>query len=214
MKTLIAVTATDSGGFQLELHWLVILVLFIALLVVSLYKYSRFGKSTYLELTEAEFGTDGVKGKYKVNTQDQQVGYMFWVEVSTRKIGLPIDEKHDVIVEIYDSWYEFFKVSRELIKSIPANKVQDNESTRQLVRVTVHILNSDIRQHLTQWQAKYRRWWEAASVNPIYSSLSPQEIQQMYPQYHELIKDMKFVNAKLIGYKNLLKNMVVGAEPL
>lgn len=214
MNTLISVSVTEANGLQIEVHILVIIAALLVLLVMSLYKGLRFGKSTYLELTEAELGTGGIKGKYKVNAQDQQIGYMFWVELSTRKIGLPIDEKNDVIVEIYNSWYEFFKVSRELIKSIPATKLQSSQSTRQLVKVTVHILNSDIRQHLTMWQAKYRRWWAMVSADQKYASLTPQEIQQLYPQYRELIDDMKLVNTKLIAYKSKLKKMIVGEESL
>lgn len=214
MSTIVAVTTTASGGLQLEIYWPLFLLVTVAILGWALYRKYPLGKDTYLELTEAEFGSDGVKGTYKVNAQDQQVGYMFWVEISTRKIGLQIDEKNDVILEIYNSWYEFFKVSRELIKSIPATKIQDNESTRQLVRVTIHILNSDIRQHLTKWQAQYRRWWDSASVDPANSALTPQQIQQKYPHYDELVADMKSVNSKLILYKLRLKKMIVGEKPL
>ena len=214
MTTMAAIVISDSGEIQMEIHWIVVLVFFTVLLLASLHRKYFNGNTTYLELSEAEFGTDGIKGTYKTNTQDQQIGYMFWVELSTRKIGIPIDENHDVIVEVYNSWYEFFKISRELIKSIPVNKLQNNESTRQLVKITMYILNSDIREHLTQWQAKYRKWWELASIDPRYASLSPQEIQKLFPEYSALIADMKLVNTKLISYKSKLKNMIVGAKPL
>ena len=214
MTTLTSISISESAGIQLELHWAVILVAFVILLAVALYKKLVMAQPRYLEFTEAEIGTDGVKAKYKANAQDQQVGYMFWVELSTRKIGLPIDEDNDVIVEVYNSWYEFFKVSRELIKGIPATKLQENESTQQLVRLTIHILNSDLRQHLTMWQAKYRRWWELKSADPQNSSLSPQVIQKQYPEYQALMTDMKTVNANLIAYKDRLRKMVVGDKKI
>ena len=45
------------------------------------------------------------KLKIKPNYQTKQVAYKLWVEVNTRKLGLPIDENNDVILEIYNSWY-------------------------------------------------------------------------------------------------------------
>ncbi len=214
MSTVLSVSISNSSGLQLELNlWALVLVLVVLLAFVVRKNKSR-NHQTYLELTGAEFGTAGVKTTFKANIQDQQVGYMFWVELSTRKIGIPIDENHDVIEEIYNSWYEFFKVSRELIKGIPVNKLQENESTRQLVKVTIHILNNDIRQHLTKWQAKYRRWWESVVSDPKNISLSPQDIQKTYPEYELLIKEMRAVNKNLILYKEKLKKMVVGEKSL
>ena len=47
-----------------------------------------------------------------------------WVELNTRKIGLEFDQENDVIVEVYDSWYEYFRVARELIKDLPIEKIE------------------------------------------------------------------------------------------
>lgn len=72
----------------------------------------------------------GLKVKIAPNYQDMQIAYKLWIELSTRKIGLKIDLNNDVIIEIYNSWFEFFKITRELIKEIPISKIQNNDNTK------------------------------------------------------------------------------------
>lgn len=48
--------------------------------------------------------------KLKYNRKDQEVAYKLWVELSTRKIGLPFDQENDVITEVYNSWYDFLRL--------------------------------------------------------------------------------------------------------
>ena len=60
---------------------------------------------------------------YLIAKKDQEIAYKIWVELSTRKIGIPFEKEYDIIIEIYDSWYEFFKITRDLLKEIPVNKI-------------------------------------------------------------------------------------------
>src|SRR3989337_144519 len=81
------------------------------------------------EISEVELGIGQQKVKLKPSHDDLQIAYKLWVELRTRKLGLTFSEDYDVIAEIYDSWYEFFKITRELIKSIPVSRIakdQDN----------------------------------------------------------------------------------------
>ena len=121
---------------------------------------SIFKKFKTYEIDEAEIGIGGEKVKIKPNYQDMQIAYRLWVELSTRKIGLAIDLDNDVVNEIYDSWYEFFKLTRELIKEIPVSKIRKDESTKELVRIAIEVLNEGIRPHLTKWQARFRKWYK------------------------------------------------------
>ncbi|WP_208529061.1 hypothetical protein [Pseudomonas aeruginosa] len=75
------------------------------------------------EIDEAELGIGEQKIKLRPNIVDKQIAYKVWVELSTRKIGLPIDLDNDVISEVYDSWFSFFSVTRELIKDVPVVEV-------------------------------------------------------------------------------------------
>jgi hypothetical protein len=53
----------------------------------------------------------------------------------TRKAAQPIDIEHDVIVEIYDSWYALFGRIRQLISDIPGHMLRKEKSTQELVRI-------------------------------------------------------------------------------
>ena len=140
------------------------------------------------------------------NQQDLKIAHQIWTELVTRKATIPIDPEHDVIHEIFDSWYQLFGRVRLLIADIPAEKVHDHESTRKLVDVAVKTLNDGLRPPLTKWQARYRHWHALEKEkNP---KISPQELQKRYPQYDELMKDMKAVNGSLIEYAGQLKKLL------
>jgi ABC-type long-subunit fatty acid transport system fused permease/ATPase subunit len=162
------------------------------------------------EIDEASWGIGSNKVKIRPNYDDVQMAYTLWVELCTRKIGMEIDPKNDVIVEIYDSWYDFFGLTREMIKNIPVNQIRKNMSTRYIVRISVNVLNNGLRPHLTQWQAKFRKWYNHQIDNVDNIEKTPQEIQQQYPQFSELLKDMQNVNSKMIGYKQMILEVALG----
>ena len=140
------------------------------------------------------------------NTQDLNIAHQIWTELVTRKAAIPIDPEHDVIHEVYDSWYHLFGRVRLLIADIPATQIHDYESTRMLVDIGVKTLNQGLRPHLTRWQARYRHWYaQAREKNP---SLSPQELQQTYSDYDELITDMTTINEQLQEYADELKKLL------
>jgi len=199
----------QSGTLHFEIAWWIILLLVIGVVVLLLLqKRLRQWRRPYFEIDEAEIGIGNQKIKIRPNLEDLQIAFKFWAELSTRKIGIPIDEKNDVIVEIYNSWYQFFGITRELIKTIPVTKLRREESTKQIVDISVRLLNTEIRPHLTRWQAQFRRWWEQAINEPENMSLSPQDLQRKYPEYESLMADMMDVNRKLIAYTSTLRRMV------
>jgi hypothetical protein len=178
--------------------------------VVVAYLFYRWKKShisvSDFELDSAEFGIGSGKLTFKPNRTDRQIAYAIWVELSTRKIGLEIDYENDVISEVYDSWYTFFGITRELIKEVPADKLQ-HKSTRAIVKLSVQILNSGVRPHLTRWQARFRKWYDnQLSVNDE----DPQSIQNTYQQYDELKADLEAVNRNLIAYRKSMYLLSTG----
>lgn len=209
MEQLLAISLTDHSLVRFDFSWWFVGIGLLVLLVI-LWRRRGFlwAKSSYFEINETEIGIGSSRLKFKANYDDLQIAFKFWAELATRKIGIPIDEENDVIVEVYDSWYEFFRVARELIKSIPVTKYRHNESTKQIVRVSVLILNKELRPHLTKWQARYRRWWQQALADGENVGLTPQEIQKKYPLLKELVSDLKSVNAKLVRYSGLLQKLV------
>lgn len=186
-------------------------LIFIAIAIAYIFWRWRNGRAVWkdFEIDQTEIGVGTGKIKLKPNSTDRQVAYAIWVELSTRKIGLPIDFEHDVIIEIYDSWYAFFSITRDLIKSIPVNKLR-HDSTQKIIQLSIEVLNAGIRPHLTEWQARFRRWYEN-EINKSNNNIviDPQDIQRKFPKYAELAADMMQVNARLIKYRETMHRLVL-----
>ena len=126
-----------------------------------------------------------------------------WIELSTRKIALPFDEENDVIIEVYNSCYTVFERFREILKKVPMDK---NKDVDKLVNIILKTLNEELREHLTKWQARFRKWYEESKT----IEGDPQEIQKKYPQYNELICDLKKVNNKMLSLTDELNKIRKG----
>jgi hypothetical protein len=163
-------------------------------------------------IDEAELGVGNQKVKLRANYDDLKIAYQLWVELSTRKVGLQIDYDNDVIAEIYDSWYQFFGITRELIKDIPPAKLRSGKSIQGLIQLAIDVLNEGLRPHLTRWQARYRRWYESELAKPENLLVEPQELQKRFPRYEELKRDMDIVNARLIYYREQMHHFVFGEK--
>jgi hypothetical protein len=187
---------------------LIILLVIIILLYIFLVKNNLSLKE--YEIDEAIFGIGNSNIKIKPNYEEMQIAYQLFVELSTRKIGLPIDFENDFIIEIYDSWFEFFKITREHIKSIPAQKIRKSKTTRAILNIAIEILNEGLRPHLTKWQAKFRKNYEIFSMDENYKHKTPQELQREFPDYEILVTDMKEINKKLIEYRKKMKEISIG----
>jgi len=193
-------------GIEMSL-WAVsgLVALIVLLVALKLSQWWRGFKS--LTLDHAEFGIGTGRVTLKPNYTDRQVAYQVWVEMSTRKIGLPIDLDDDVVAEIYDSWHSFFGVTRELVKSIPVNKVSD-KSTKEVINVSIGVLNHGLRPHLTKWQARFRSWHEDKLKADSVVYEEPQVLQRNFPDFDELKADMLSVNKKLIAYRKAMQKLV------
>jgi hypothetical protein len=185
---------------------LLMLILFVVLAVI-IFQLGRKIRLKSFEIDEAEIGIGNQKIKIRPNLTDMQTAYRIWVELHTRKIGLAVQPEEDVIVEVYDSWYSFFKVTRELVKEIPISKLSQ-KNTKNIISLSIEVLNSGLRPHLTAWQAKFRRWYENEKNKDGNRELSPQEIQKKYPLYDEMITSIIIVNKRMVNYGNYLKRII------
>ena len=192
-------------SLSIKLNYFAIILLFVILFGVSIIvkKISPLlhKNSMYIDEVELGIGTNS-KVKIKFSREDREIAYKLWVEMSTRKIILPFDEENDVIVEVYDSWYSFFGIARGLLKDIPVEKLN---SSKQLISVTDRVLNKCLRPHLTKWQARFRKWYNLQLDSN--SDLTPQEIQYTYPQYNELVNELKAINKNIDYYGEILKKL-------
>jgi len=208
LATLASLTLNHDYSFSLTLNPIAIGVIIGLVVIVIGIRWWWFGRRSNFEIDTAEMGIGSHKISFKPNLRDQEIAYKIWVELSTRKIGLPIDLEHDVISEIYDSWHNFFSITRELIKDIPVNKVK-NKSTRQIITLSITLLNKGLRPHLTTWQARFRRWYDHQLADAK-DDVDPQSIQAKYPKFKELKEDMETVNKRLIMYREKMRELVLG----
>jgi len=192
------------------------LVIVATVVLAALGAFWRWRAGTWtwrsFEIDQAEIGVGSSKFRFRPNVADRQVAYAIWVELSTRKIGLEIDFDHDVIVEIYDSWYRFFSVTRDLLKEVPAAQVK-RDSTQAIIKLSIEVLNEGLRPHLTRWQARFRWWYERelkrydeGVARPIED---PQQIQRQFPEYDALRADMERVNQALMRYRAKMRELVL-----
>lgn len=184
---------------------------FVVLLFLAVRLFGFFGAGRSFDIEEAEIGLGDQKITLRPNDVDRQIAYKIWIELSTRKIGLPIDLEDDVITEIYDSWYAFFGITRELIKEVPVSKFR-RKDTEKIIRLSMDVLNSGVRPHLTKWQARFRRWYEHEINNAEKISVAPQEVQTEFPMFDDLKDDMLTVNAALMNYRSNMYKILSGKK--
>jgi len=214
MIEIIRIFIDEKGNLQFLFSKDLLLVTIIVIVLFVIYRYVTKPSLSYYEINETELGIGSQKIKIKPNHSDMQIAFKLYVELSTRKIGIPIDFEHDVIVEIYNSWYEFFKITRELIREIPVTKIRNCQSTKDITRISIDVLNNGLRPTLTKWQARYRRWYEKEIESESNESLSPQDIQKKYPHFLELKNEMQAVNNNLIQYRKKLKDLAIGPDKI
>ena len=188
----------------------IILLILAALVLTAMWIWPRYRPEGILEIDQAEIGVGESKIILRPNVTDRQVAYAIWVELSTRKIGLPIDLDDDVISEVYDSWYNYFSVTRDLIKTVAVTKVR-GPSTRKIITLSISVLNEGLRPHLTKWQARFRHWWkkeiDRADEHGV-EVIDPQSIQKRFPQYDALADELLVVNKRLIAYRKAMQEIV------
>jgi hypothetical protein len=208
-RDLLHIRVTEAWGVEATVG----IALFVAVLILfGAYWIARFlilRRRLHFDVVEAELKLGGIGAvKIRPTYEDMQIAHKAWVELVTRKAALPFDEENDVIAEVYDSWYQLFGRMRDLIKDIPAQKLRSSGETQALVRVMVDALNKGLRPHLTKWQARFRRWYEAQLADQ--TGASPQSLQRGFPEYDALVKDLKDINQQILDYAGLLRRISHG----
>ena len=171
---------SSKPSLTFETDWYFVLFILLLLIVYLLFKNKS---KTWWHIHEMEVEISGSpKAKFKVkrNSENLFVANRIYIELTTRKAAIPIDEENDVIEEIYNSWYNLFQIIRDEIKTLPGEYLKDHDPTNALIGLTTKILNEGLRPHLTLYQARFRKWYEIEKVKPENENLSPQEIQKKY----------------------------------
>ncbi|MEN6442521.1 MAG: hypothetical protein ABFC71_02050 [Methanoregula sp.] len=204
--------ALNDQTLTIYFHIIVITAL-IAILIVVLaifYLIRKYYLKTKYDLVELNLNIRGPSLKYKIdrNYENLEIAYKIYIELTTRKAAIPIDVNYDVIVEIYNSWYELFKITRLEIKKISGRTLKEDPHSEELVKMATDILNLGLRPHLTKYQATFRKWYDESIKDPRNIGKSPQQIQKEFPQYTDLISDLIEVTNVLIEYKLQLEAFI------
>lgn len=179
------------------------LLLLVFLFIIFIKHFLKKNRWKSFKFEEATIGIGNSSVTIKYDRKIKEIAYKIWIELTTRKIGIKYDENYDVISEIYNSWYEAFKVIRTLLEEIPGGSIDD---AKGLVEITTKVLNNGLRPHLTKWQAKYRSWYKFALEQNL--DLAPQDIQKKFPEYQALVDDLKTTNDIMINYASELKRFI------
>ena len=203
---LVRLTLKQGGEIVVEASpWTVFLVAVWALLLWWLVwpKGNRWEPSE-INVEVARIG----KIIMKPNQEVAGIAHRAWTEIVTRKAGQTFDEENDVIVEVYDSWYQLFGEFRSLLKSIPADRLRKDEDARTLSDALLRAMNEVLRPHLTRHQARFRAWYTLALEKT--PEATPQELQSRYPDFKALIEDLKSVNATFVQFADALEKIARG----
>ena len=186
------IAVTFNWGAIVGLLLLTLLVAFV------IQKIGKHLNKRSIEISGAEIGLSDSKISLVVNKKDQEIAYKIWVELSTRNVH-DYDVENDVIIEIYNSWYQLFGTTRVLLKEIPASRLP---YSKELIDLVNNMLNQGLRPHLSKWQARYRAWHNANIKQ--HEMMTPQEYQRFFPEYQELLEDLLITNSRMLSYKKLM----------
>lgn len=207
---IIRIYYTNKPSLTIESDWLIISICLLFLIVAFLINKYIPKWFNWHEMEVEISGSPKLKYKVKRNSDNLYIANRIHIELTTRKAAIPIDEKNDFIIEIYDSWYKLFNNIRDEIKTVPGNYLKDHDPTTALIGLTKKILNNALRPHLTEYQVKFRKWYDKAEKLEENKDITPQEIQAKYADFDNLVESMKDVNKTLMDYANELDKLVKG----
>jgi len=201
----------DNWIFSIVFNiWAIIIVIAIIFLInylILVFKNKNIVDKN-IKLVKLSYKIAGVQLIYEIenNYNNIEIAHRVYIELITRKAAILIEPKKDVLVEIYDSWYSLFQITRNELKSFNGKLIKDNKTSKELVKLLTDVLNKGLRPHLTEYQARYRKWYSEQLL--LKKNNSPQEIQKKFKDYDELIKSMSVVNKVLIEYSKQLKKLI------
>jgi hypothetical protein len=200
----------NKPSLTLETDWWFLIIVGILFATFLILKFTLFRKFFWKELEIEISGSPKAKFKVERNDDNLYIANRIYIELTTRKAAIPIDENNDLIEEVYNSWYELFGIIRDELKQLPGRYLKNHDATTALIGISRKILNDGLRPHLTEYQAKFRNWLEKAKEDSTNAGLTPQEIQKKYPDFSVLVASMKVVNQLLIDYSKQLDKLIKG----
>lgn len=139
-------------------------------------------------LFEAEYDLD-------IDINDIKVAWNIYCELQTRIGIVDFNENEDIIETCFKSWYKLFSLVRDKLKEIkvPLRKRKEKETQKNLDEIIFQLLNYHIRPFLRKWHYQFNSYWE----KNYESGKDPITTQKSFPQYSNLIEDVKILQKKL-----------------
>ena len=188
-------------SISLDLSTLIIAgTIIVGLLLFLLIK--SINKNSTIKIDGVEIGLGGLCFHICKDKAVRQIAYKIWVEMNTRTICVKIDPDNDIIRVIHQSYYDFFKITRELIKEIPINNLQQ---TLELSNMVIEFLNKVMRPYLTKWGIKFNEWYDRRIEKN--KEKTPQEIQKEYINYECLVNDLLCINKNVSNLNKKLEKI-------
>lgn len=207
---------TNKPSLMIEFNWYILILFFFLIIASYVIRKTILKNRTEADIKPVEltlsFGNSSIKYNIERNYENLEIAHRIYIELITRKAAMPIDNENDVIKEIYDSWYALFQITRNEIKNISGETLQNYMKAEELIKMATDILNKGLRPHLTQYQAKFRKWYYEELENPKNKGKSPQEIQIEYKEYAKLVESIKEVNNILVEYAEQLNKFIIGGR--
>ncbi|MCU0323627.1 MAG: hypothetical protein MUF45_00030 [Spirosomaceae bacterium] len=203
----------ETWGFTIQISLFIVFILsVIGLIIWLIIKSVKSKNNHYSQIipVKMKVSVGGGEVEYDIvrNFTNLEIAHKIYVELITRKAALPFDENHDLIIEVYNSWYSLFQVIRQELKNISGELLQKSSASDKLIELTTDILNKGLRPHLTEHQAKFKKWYTNHSEDNENKNKTPQEIQKLYPNYQELVSSLKQVNDILLVYSVELRRFI------
>ncbi len=209
METIKFLMESTGVEFKISVNTVLIIIFFLALIYFFFKnKWSSHGK---LKLKDISISIGSVRYQYSIERSysNLEIANRIYTELATRKAALPIDEENDIIDEVYNSFYKLFQTTREEVKKIEGELLRESpKESQKLIQLVMNILNKGVRPHLTQYQGRFKRWYELELQKDSNKNLSPQQIQKKFPYYNDLIQSLKQVNNVLQEYSKNLHNFI------
>jgi len=150
------------------------------------------------------FGFGAASVTIEPNDAVARAAHQAWIEISTRAGAAGFSE-NDLIVEVYDSWYELFRLLRRIATELPTHKGLQSSEAQLLLDALVSALNEGLRPHLTLRQAAFREWW--GHEQPVRGE-TPQARQQRYPEYGAVMSEIELAAKNLRQSADALWSLV------
>lgn len=203
----------DDYTFSLHFNiWVLLIFTFLFFIIRWIIIYYRNNKSIDKDIIpiKIKYKIGGAEIEYQIvrNYQNVEIAHKIYIELITRKAAIEIKKDKDVVVEVYNSWYSLFQITRDELKSINGKLLKDNQTSKELTRLLTDILNKGLRPHLTEYQAKFQKWYNEEKAEETNKGKTPQQIQQNFDNFDKLMDSIIEVNHLLIEYSKQLTRII------